>query len=80
MLQRLAASESCVVQQQREILALRSRMQGVAPASAHGAGSDDDGMLEAAALREENLALEKELQVRQYVYLCTSKAVQKHQC
>ena len=80
MLQRLAASESCVVQQQREILALRSRMQGVAPASANGAGSDDDGMLEAAALREENLALEKELQVRQYVYLCTSKAVQKHQC
>ena len=79
MLQRLAASESCVVQQQREILALRLRMQGVAPASANGAGSDDDGMLEAAALREENLALEKELQVRQYVYLCTSKAVQMPQ-
>jgi hypothetical protein len=51
-------------------------MQGVAPASANGAGSDDDGMLEAAALREENLALEKELQVRQYVYLCSRKAVQ----
>jgi hypothetical protein len=56
--QRLTASESCVVQQQREILALRERIM------VHGQGGADadEGVLEAALLKEDNLALEKELQ------------------
>jgi len=56
--QRLAASESCVVQQQREILALRERIM----AHAEGGADADEGVLEAALLKEDNLALEKELQ------------------
>jgi len=55
---RLAASESCVVQQQREILALRERMLAAGP----GGADVDEGVMEAALLREDNLALEKELQ------------------
>lgn len=47
--QRLVTSESCVVQQQREILALRGTAMG-------------EGVQEASALRDDNLALENDLQ------------------
>jgi len=56
--QRLAASESCVMQQHREILALKGSM--AVPGDAGAAMGQ--GVLEASALKEDNLALEGELQ------------------
>ena len=57
--QRLAASESCVVQQQREILDLREKL--LVNAEESGGAGRQNQVEEMSALKEENMALEQEL-------------------
>ena len=59
--QRLAASESCVVQQQRQIIDLRDKVSSLSGAGDSGAEGGVGQVEEVTALKEENLMLESEL-------------------